>query len=479
MDRGKSITNQKIDFEAAIATAREQLDKEENISPAFRSAMELILTICQILMTRFIRKNSKNSNIPPAMDPNRKKKSNAEKKRNPGGQPGHEGKTLQPVGNPNEVRKLTIDRKKLPPGKWKKAGYERRQLFDMKVKLYVTEYQAERLVNEKGECITAPFPEGLVQAAQYGSSVKAHGVYMSVEQAVSVERISEHFENQIQVPVSAGSICNFKKEAYTRLEYFEIWLISQLINAKVLHFDETGINIASEREWVHGISTDRLTYYFPHEKRGSQAMDRMGVIGETEAILVHDHWPAYYRYKNKVHALCNAHHIRELTAVKEEGGKWAEPMIEFLYGLNDKVEESGGKLKGKEQQAARNEYRKILAEAEIECPRPPPNPPGKRGRVAKSRSRNLIERLMDYEDDTLRFMTDKDVPFTNNQAERDLRMIKVQQKVSGCFRSWDGAYYFCRIKSYLSTCKKHAISPSDALNMLFNREKPAFMMENM
>jgi transposase len=478
LGRDRRIIKTGIDFEAALANARAQLEKEKNISPAFRSALELLFTICQILMARFIKKNSRNSDTPPAMDPNRTKKSNAEKKRNPGGQPGHEGKTLQPVEHPDEVKKLTVDREKLPPGQWKEAGYERRQVFDMKVKLYVTEYQAERLVNEKGEYISAEFPEGLVQTAQYGASVKAHGVYMSVEQAVPAERISEHFGNQIGIPVSTGSICNFKKEAHKLLKYFEIWVISRLIDARVLNFDETGINIAAQREWVHSISTDLLTYYFPHTRRGSEAMDQMGVIAETDAVLVHDHWKAYYRYSDKTHALCNAHHVRELTAAQEEGQKWAEPMIKFLYALNKKVKDSGGMLSDMGQKDARKEYRKILGEAETECPRPPPNPPGKRGRVAKSKSRNLIERLIAFEDDTLRFMTDKDVPFNNNQAERDLRMIKVQQKVSGCFRSWDGAYYFCRIKSYLSTCKKHSISPSDALNMLFNGENPHFMLEN-
>jgi transposase len=167
-----------------------------------------------------------------------------------------------------------------------------------------------------------------------------------------------------------------------------------------------------------------------------------------------------------------------LTAAQEEGQKWAEPMIGFLYDLNEKVEEAGGRLDERGQSAARKRYRKILFEGEKECPPPPAKPAGKRGRVAKTKARNLLERLRDFEDDVLRFMTDEGVSFTNNQAERDLRMIKVQQKVSGCFRSWEGAYYYCRIKGYLSMCKKHGISSSDALKLLFNGEKPAFMLEN-
>jgi transposase len=281
-----------------------------------------------MLLPRFIRKNSKNSNLPPAMDPNRAKPSKAKNKRKPGGQPGHEGHTLQPVDNPDEIKNLTIDRQALPLGKWKDAGYERRQVFDLVIRRHVTEYRAERLVNEGGEYITAEFPEGLVQTAQYGNGVKAHGVYMSVQQMVPCERVSEQFDSQMGLPVSAGSICNFKKEAYERLEGFEGWIKTKLIGAEVLHCDETGININSSREWVHSLSTGLYTYYYPHTRRGKEAMDAMGVIPRSGAVLIHDHWAAYYSYEGKRHGLCNAHHIRELTAAKEAGGEWAQEMID-------------------------------------------------------------------------------------------------------------------------------------------------------
>jgi transposase len=430
-------------------------------------------------MSRFVNKNSKNSNLPPAMDPSREKTSKAKNKRKPGGQPGHEGNTLQPVDNPDEIKELKIDRKALPPGKWKNAGYKRRQVFNLVIKRHVTEYRAERLENENGGHIRAEFPEGLVQAAQYGNGVKAHAVYMSVEQLVPCERVSEHFDSQLNLPVSAGSICNFKQEAYKGLEIFEKWVKTRLSMSGVLHCDETGININSSREWVHSVSNGLYTYYYPHTRRGKEAMDEMGVLPGAEAALVHDHWKAYYRYEGKKHGLCNAHHIRELTGAEEEGRQWARPMIDFLLDLNQAVEGSGGELTEREQEERRKSYRKIIKAAEKECPPPPPNPAGKRGRVPRPKARNLIERLREYEDDVLRFMTDKEIPFTNNQAERDLRMIKAHQKISGCFRSWEGAYYFCRIKSYLSTCEKHDISSADALKMLFEGQMPSFMLENL
>jgi transposase len=175
-------------------------------------------------------------------------------------------------------------------------------------------------------------------------------------------------------------------------------------------------------------------------------MDAIGILSETKAILIHDHWKAYYSYKENVHGLCNTHHIRELEEAKEEGQSWAQPMIDLLLKIKQQVDTSGGQLGEGEQKKIRKKYRTLIKRAEQECPPPPPKPIGQRGRVAKSKPRNLLERLRDFADDTLRFMTRKDVPFTNNLAERDLRMTKVQQKVSGCFRSWEGAYAFCRIR---------------------------------
>jgi transposase len=213
----------------------------------------------------------------------------------------------------------------------------------------------------------------------------------------------------------------------------------------------------------------------PHKKRGKEAMDEMGILPETKATLIHDHWKPYYRYEGKTHALCNGHHIRELTAAVEEGQKWAQAMIDFLVGLNNRVDDCGGLLEKTEQMTVRENYRKILRKAEKECPPPPCGAHNKRGRIPRSKTRNLLERLRDFEDDVLRFMTDKAIPFTNNLAERDLRMTKVQQKISGCFRSWQGAKIFCRIRGYLSTCRKHDVSAADALAILFSGNLPAFV----
>ena len=298
---------------------------------------------------------------------------------------------------------------------------------------------------------------------------------MSVQQLIPCERLSEHFASQMGVPLSAGTVHNFKEEAYTLLEPYETWVKEQVKNSKIIHTDETGIVIEGKRVWLHVASNEHYTYYYPHEKRGKEAMDEAGVLGGNGGVLIHDHWKPYFTYNNKEHGLCNAHYLRELTAASEEGQKWPERMAELLTTTNNQTTGVGGKLPEEDQRRVRKKYRRILADAEKENPLAVQRGKPKRGRIAQTKTRNLIDRMCNHEDDILRFMTNTDVPFTNNQAERDIRMAKVQQKISGSFRSWDGALYFCRIRGYLSTCEKHAIPSADALKTLFNGQFPDFI----
>ena len=324
----------------------------------------------------------------------------------------------------------------------------------------------------------ASFPKGVDKAVQYGAGIKAHSVYMSQFQLVPYNRIQEHFLDQIRVPVSEGSIFNFNKEAYHLLADFEDQAKSKLVESDLAHADETGINIDGKRHWLHGLSNELWTLYYPHEKRGTEAMDEMGILPGFKGILCHDHWKPYYTY-DCIHALCNAHHLRELTrAWEQDGQKWALEMKTYLETVNQKVIDAGGVLDAKESQKYRKKYRALLKKAEIECPEPErPKKKGKRGRIKKTKSRNLLERLRDYENDVLRFMDIDYVPFSNNLAENDIRMTKVQQKISGCFRSIEGAKIFCRVRSYLSTCRKHGISSTEALRSLFDGKLPDALMQ--
>ena len=460
-----------------VENARKQITDKPDLPPDIKALFELLIGVIQILSGKRLVKSSHNSNVPPSMDPNREKKPKEKSGRKPGGQPGHIGVTLQQSETPNVIIEIKVNRDGLPAGVWKPAGYEKRQIFDLRIVKHITEYRAEILANEKGEKVTAEFPDGLVQKAQYGNGVKAHSVYMSVQQLIPCERVAEHFSSQMGLPLSAGTVHNCKEEAYKLLEPYETWVKEQVRNAKIIHCDETGVVVEGKRVWLHVACNDRYTLYYPHEQRGKAATDESGVLGGDGGVLIHDHWKSYFSYDHKEHGLCNAHYLRELTAAAEEGQKWPERMAELLTGTNRQTDEAGGQLSEDEQRRVRKKYRRILAQAETENPIPPEPAEKKRGRVAQTKTRNLLDRMRGYEDDILRFMTDVDVPFTNNQAERDIRMVKVQQKISGSFRSWDGATFFCRIRGYLSTCEKHNISSADALKILFNGDFPDFVFD--
>jgi len=204
-------------------------------------------------------------------------------------------------------------------------------------------------------------------------------------------------------------------------------------------------------------------------------MDTADILPRFKGTLCHDHWKPYYRYKNCKHALCNAYHLRELTRASEQDHqKWAGKMKIFLEIANRAVHKAGGVLSGSKLQLYKRRYKRLLEKGKKECPPPVENKKIKRGRLKRSKSRNLLERLINFEDDVLRFMENKEIPFTNNQGEKDIRMTKVQQKISGCFRSQSGADVFCRVRGYLSTCRKQNVSSSEALKLLFKGEIPQF-----
>jgi len=439
-----------IDVEATLDKPKVLLGEETDLSPALRSVIEVLLMLVSVLLNRATL-NSHNSSKPPSSDPNRQKNKRAKTGKPSGGQHGHVGTTLQTIADPDHVAIIKVDQSTLPKGEYRDVGVETRQVFDIDISRFVTEYQAQILENEQGQRFVAAFPEDVTKAVQYGHQLKAHAVYLSQYQLLPYKRVQEYFADQLNMPLSEGSLYNFNHQAFTQLATFEQTAKDQLAQADVNHADETGININGKRHWLHCTSNDRWTHYFPHQKRGKEAMDEINILPRFQGILCHDHWKPYYRYAF-THALCNAHHLRELTrAYEQDHQQWANDMEQFLRAINKTVDLAGGALAQQEADAIRQRYRQILKQAEIECPLPIP-PPGKpkRGRLKRSKARNLLERLKDYEDDVLRFMENPDVPFTNNRGENDIRMTKVQQKISGCFRSMTGAMMSCRIRGYLS-----------------------------
>ncbi len=465
-----------IDIEGTLKELEVNLALEKDLSPTLRSLIEILILVVKLLSNR-VGLNSKNSSKPPASDPNRLKTSRKKSDKKPGGQRGHTGTTLKQIDEPDEIEVINIDRSTLPRGRYIEVGVEKRQVFDIYIARNVIEYQAQILENDQGVRFVAGFPEGVTKAVQYGNSLKSHAVYMSQYQLLPYQRIQDYFSEQLQIPISQGSIFNFNLEAFNKLTEFNGIIKDKLSQSSRIHVDETGININGKRHWLHCASNDLWTDFFPHQKRGCEAMNERGILPRFKGVLCHDHWKPYYRYKDCLHSLCNAHHLRELTRAHEQDEQqWASKMKALLEEINNAVHDAGGCLNKAESELYRIRYKELLTQADVECPAPEDSqPPGKRGRIKRSKARNLLERLINYESDVLRFMDDADVPFTNNQGERDIRMTKVQQKISGCFRSSDGAEIFCRVRSYLSTCRKHGMNSSKAMELLFEGRMPDFI----
>jgi transposase len=472
------VTVGKINITNALKNAEAMLRDDQSLSPQMRAMVELLIVIISLLAAK-LGINSKNSSTPPSQDPKRprgSKRKTKGKKRKPGGQKGHDGTTLEKVANPDHIETLEIDRRTLPHGTYTPKGFDARQVIDIEITSNVTEYRAEILEDEAGNQFVAEFPLGVTRPVQYGASLKAHSVYMSQFQLLPYDRIRDYFADQCNIPLSAGSIFNFNKEAHAFLETFESIAKEQLLKQSVLNADETGINVNGKTLWLHTLGNDLWTVFFPHQRRGGEAMRAMGVLKDFHGTLCHDHWKPYFNFPC-LHALCNAHHLRELEwAWDQDNQKWAKKMKALLLEINEAVDAAGGKLTNKQAMQFRSRYRNILTRGARECPAPS-RVKNKPGRTAKSKSRNLLERLRDFETETLRFMTDKQVPFTNNQGENDIRMTKVQQKISGCFRSFEGAQIFCRIRGYLSTCRKQGVAPTKALELLFSRKMPDFIIK--
>jgi len=472
------MTVNKIDITQSLKSVEQTLREDTSLSPHVRMLLDLLVTIIHLLVGK-LGLNSTNSSTPPSKDPLRKRGSKRKakgEKRKPGGQNGHKGANLEREENPDKIEIIKIDKRTIPSGQYIVAGFESRQVVDIEISKVVTEYRAEILQDTQGNQFVATFPAGITRPVQYGNNVKAKAVYMSQQQLVPYDRVRDYFADQCGIPISTGSLFNFNQEAFNLLETFESIVKRQLIAQLYLHADETGININGKLFWLHNVSNDRWTLFFPHKNRGAEAMKAMGVLEHYRGTLCHDHWKPYFQFLC-LHALCNAHHLRELErAWEQDDQQWAKQMQDLLLEINEATDTAGGCLPDADANEFRTRYRRVLTQGELECPPPVPKKgKDKPGRVAKSKSRNLLERLRDFETETLRFMTDKLVSFTNNQGENDIRMTKVQQKISGCFRSFEGAQIFCRVRSYLSTCRKQGLAPTEALQILFEGQLPDFI----
>lgn len=427
-----------------------------------------------------LSKNSRNSSKPPSSDgydkPKPKSRRGKSGKRS-GGQKGHNGNTLKQVEHPDQIIDHAVTHCTEcghDLGGQSALEIERRQVFDIPpIKVQVCEHRAQV---KTCPCCShrnkAAFPDAVSQPVQYGAELQAVAAYLSQYQMVPFKRLQELFMDLYQIPLSQGTLDSILNRGYTLLGEFEQQAKQVIVSSDLAHFDESGMRVNKQLHWLHVASTDQVTSYTIHPKRGAPAMQAMGILDEFEGYAVHDHWASYNGF-DCFHVLCNAHHLRELTYAHEQHGQqWAAKLIDCLLDAKKEVDEAraSGKqaLSSKRITYYEKRYSRILRQGLDELPIIAAPKVKKRGRIKQHKAKNLHDRLVFHKHETLAFVYDLSVPFDNNLAERDVRMAKVKQKISGCFRSEHGAHRFCRIRGYLSTARKQGRNILDSLRDAFN-----------
>ena len=439
-----------------------------------------------------LAKDSHNSSKPPSSDGLARKPKSLRPKsgKKSGGQPGHRGHHLRLVAQPDVLvphRPATCGTCQHPLPPTASAWVERRQVHELPpLRVVVTEHQIAHVrCPDCGATTRGEVPPTVRAPVQYGPRLQALAVYLVQQQFVPYARTRELLAEVFGAPLAVGTLVSLVQRGAAQLDRVEGQIKRGLRRAAVLHHDETGLRVVrhaasptapagAQGHWTHVTSTPQLTHYAVHPQRGAGALEAIGILPRFRGVSVHDGWTSYRHYQRCRHALCNAHHLRELTFVEEELHQpWAGQLKALLREMHTTVEQARAagatQLPTAQRDALRARYEALLGVGLAANPRPPPaaaDAAPRRGRPKQSPVRNLLDRLWTYEDEALLFLDDFAVPFDNNQAERDLRMVKVQQKVSGTFRSPRGAHAFCRLRTLLSTWRKQGRSALGALEAL-------------
>lgn len=463
-------------------TPEARIAELEAENTALRGQVELLAARVEELQAR-LAKDSHNSGKPPSSDGLARMTRKTKSLRKPsgkkaGGQLGHRGETLRLVATPDTVvehRPPTCAACQASLEGATVVLRERRQVRELPVvRLVVQEHQALHVRCPVCQAVTVgAFPAEVASRAQYGPRLRALAVYLVEAQFVPFGRTQQLLADLLEVQLARGTLVGWVQQAARAVEPVETQIKAALRRAAVLHNDETGVRRGGRLVWAHVASTSRLTHYAIHTKRGSEATDAIGILPDFRGVSVHDGFGSYRTYTACRHALCNVHHLRELTFLEEQYQQaWAKDLKDLLWAMRTAADLARAQGLRQVPAAWRGpllaRYRDLLAVGLAANPPPATRRrAGQRGRLAQSPARNLLERLVFGQDAVLAFLDDLTIPFDNNQAERDLRGLKLQQKVSGCFRSDAGAEAFARLRGYLATLRKQGQALLAALQTAF------------
>ena len=455
----------------------EQLCSAGKVSPETRVVMNSLLVVVELILAVFLekktRKNSKNSSLPPSQTP---KDETAISNSN--------GKGIKVSGRVSNTRTketvtiakvTTCDTCGVPLDETPCHEHERRTKVDIVFEKVVEHIDAE--IKQCPNCdatVKGTFPQDMPGPLQYGNGIKAFAIHLIISQMVALNRVQKQISAMIDTVISEATLLKFVWRLHLALERWEADAIVDILQAPSLHVDETSLRVDRKNHWIHVYSSGGTTLKFLHRKRGNEAIVGLDIIPKYSGVIIHDCWASYLSYEHCGHGLCGSHLLRELTFIVDSNQyRWARNMKNLLLETCRIVAEREEKCVTDQEYAnLQKRYRNILTRGGKELPEIPQKPKGKRGKMAKSDAHNLWERLRKYETAVLLFAKYPYVPFTNNRAERDLRMAKVKQKISGCFRTKQYAEAYCRISSYLQSMAYRGVNPLLAIQLALAGEIP-------